>query len=68
MRWLFEFCARYLYPEGYRFDENDLLEFERGYAHGYTRPKRNIHLEKFDTMKDVMELRREWSIDTLKVL
>ena len=68
VRWLFEFCARYLYPEGYQFNENDLLEFERGYAYGYTRPKRNIHLEKFDTMKDIMELRCEWSIDTSIVL
>ena len=68
VRWLFEFCARYLYPEGYAFDDETLLEFERGYAYGYTRKKRNIHIATFYPTKDVIELRHEWSIDTLKVL
>ena len=39
VRWTFEFIARYLYPSGYRFDENDLIDFERGFAYGYTRYK-----------------------------
>ena len=68
VRGLFEFCAKYLYPVGYRFDEQDLLEYERGFAYGYSRPKRNIHLENFVTSKHVGSIRREWSIKTSKVL
>tara|TARA_Y100001949_G_scaffold176310_1_gene188942 strand:- start:2258 stop:2704 length:447 start_codon:yes stop_codon:yes gene_type:complete len=68
VRWLFEFCAKYLYPKGYRFDEKDLLEYERGFAYGYSRPKRNIHTENFVTSKHVGSIRREWSIKTSEVL
>ena len=62
VRWLFEFCAKYLYPEGYRFDEEDLLEYEKGFAYGYTRTRRNIHLAQFDEKKTVAQLRKEWGI------
>jgi hypothetical protein len=68
VRWLFEFCARYLYPEGYCFDEYDLLEFERGYAYGYTRPKRNIHLEKFDLSENVSDIRKKWGINLINTI
>ena len=67
VRWLFEFCARYLYPEGYAFDDETLLEFERGYAYGYTRPKRNIHLAQFDERKTVATLRKEWGIKLINI-
>jgi len=67
VRWLFEFCARYLYPEGYAFDDETLLEFERGYAYGYTRPKRNIHLAQFDEKKTVATLRKEWGIKLINI-
>jgi len=67
VRWLFEFCARYLYPESYRFNEYDLLEFEKGYAYGYTRLKRNIHLAKFDVQRDVEEIRKEWGIKLINI-
>ena len=67
VRWLFEFCARYLYPESYRFNEYDLLEFERGFAYGYTRPKRNIHLAKFDEKKTIAKLRKEWGIELINI-
>jgi hypothetical protein len=67
VRWLFEFCARHLYPEGYRFDEHDLLEFEKGFAYGYTRPKRNIHLAKFDEKKTVAQIRKEWGIKLINI-
>ena len=67
VRWLFEFCARYLYPESYRFNEYDLLEFERGFAYGYTRPKRNIHLAKFDEKKTIAKLRKEWGIKLINI-
>ena len=65
VRWLFEFCARHLYPEGYQFDEYDLLEVEKGYSYGYTRPKRNIHLTKFDVDKTVDRFRAEWEIELI---
>ena len=65
VRWLFEFCARYLYPISYRFNEYDLLEFERGFAYGYTRLKRNIHLAKFDVKRDIEEIRKEWGIELI---
>ena len=67
VRWLFEFCARYLYPESYRFNEYDLLEFERGFAYGYTRSRRNIHLAKFDVKKDIEEIRKEWGIELINI-
>ena len=67
VRWLFEFCARYLYPESYRFNEYDLLEFERGFAYGYTRPRRNIHLAKFDVKRDIDEIRKEWDIELINI-
>ena len=67
VRWLFEFCARYLYPVSYRFNEYDLLEFERGFAYGYTRSRRNIHLAKFDVKRDVEEIRNEWGIKLINM-
>jgi hypothetical protein len=67
VRWLFEFCARYLYPESYRFNERDLLEFERGFAYGYTRSRRNIHLAKFDVKRDIEEIRKEWGIELINI-
>ena len=67
VRWLFEFCARYLYPESYRFNEYDLLEFERGFAYGYTRLRRNIHLAKFDVKRDIDEIRKEWGIELINI-
>ena len=67
VRWLFEFCARYLYPESYRFNEYDLLEFERGFAYGYTRSRRNIHLAKFDVKRDIEEIRKEWGIELINI-
>ena len=67
VRWLFEFCARYLYPESYRFNEHDLLEFERGFAYGYTRSRRNIHLAKFDVKRDIEEIRKEWGIKLINI-
>ena len=67
VRWLFEFCARYLYPISYRFNEYDLLEFERGFAYGYTRSSRNIHLAKFDVNRDIEEIRKEWDIELINI-
>ena len=67
VRWLFEFCARYLYPVSYRFNEYDLLEFERGFAYGYTRSSRNIHLAKFDVKRDIEEIRKEWDIELINI-
>ena len=67
VRWLFEFCARYLYPVSYRFNEYDLLEFERGFAYGYTRSRRNIHLAKFDVKRDIEEIRKEWDIELIDI-
>ena len=69
VRWLFEFCAKYIYPEGYCFDEDDLLEYEKGFAYGYTRPRRNIHLAKFDCCmkKTIVKLRKEWGIKLINI-
>ena len=67
VRWLFEFCARYLYPVSYRFNVYDLLEFERGFAYGYTRSRRNIHLAKFDVKRDIEEIRKEWGIKLINI-
>ena len=65
VRWLFEFIARHLYPTAYKFNDDELIEFERGYAYGYTRPCRNIHLEQFDTSKSVDVFRKKYGIDLI---
>jgi len=44
-----------------------LVEFEMGYAYGYTRPVRNIHLAEFDVKKDVEEIRKEWDIKLINI-
>jgi hypothetical protein len=67
VKWLFEFCARYLYPEGYRFNDADIVEFNRGYAYGYTRPKRNIHLERFDVTQNISDIREKFGINLINI-
>jgi len=67
VRWLFEFVAHHLYPTGYKFDEIDLLEFERGFAYGYTRPKRNIHSASFDLDEDIKDIRKKWGIEVINI-
>lgn len=67
VKWLFEFCARYLYPEGYKFNDADIVEFNRGYAYGYTRPRRNIHLEQFDLTQNISDIREKWGINLINM-
>jgi len=67
VKWLFEFCARYLYPEGYKFNDADIVEFNRGYAYGYTRPRRNIHLEQFDVTQNISDIREKWGINLINI-
>ena len=67
VKWLFEFCARYLYPQGYRFNDADIVEFNRGYAYGYTRPRRNIHLEWFDVTQNISDIREKWGINLINI-
>ena len=67
VKWLFEFCARYLYPAGYKFNDADIVEFNRGYAYGYTRPKRNIHLERFDVTQNISDIREKWGINLINI-
>ncbi len=67
IKWLFEFCARYLYPSGYRFNDADIVEFNRGYAYGYTRPRRNIHLEQFDLTQNISDIREKWGINLINI-
>ena len=68
VKWLFAFCVRYLYPEGYRFTPNDLAEYEMGYAYGLSLEKKNIHLACFDVSQDVRTIRNIWGINIGKVL
>ena len=67
VKWLFEFCARYIYPDGYRFNDADIVEFNRGYAYGYTRPRRNIHLEQFDVTQNISDIREKWGINLINI-
>ena len=67
VKWLFEFCARYLYPAGYKFNDADIVEFNRGYAYGYTRPKRNIHLERFDVTQNISDIREKFGINLINI-
>ena len=66
-KWLFLLCARWLYPSGYRFNAEETKEYNRGYSYGTTRRKRNIHLEKFDTNEDVLDIRRRFGINSLDI-
>ena len=63
VKWLFTFCARCLYPSGYKFSESDMKEYNRGYSYGLTRRKRNIHLEQFDIEEDITEIRKRFGIN-----
>ena len=67
VKWLFEFCARYLYPDGYRFSDADIVEFNRGYVYGYTRPERNIHLAEFDVTQNISDIREKWGINLINI-
>tara|TARA_Y100000590_G_scaffold90073_1_gene101515 strand:+ start:954 stop:1397 length:444 start_codon:yes stop_codon:yes gene_type:complete len=67
VKWLFEFCARYLYPSGYRFNDADIVEYNRGYAYGYTRPRRNIHLEEFNVTENISDIREKWGINLINI-
>mgnify|MGYP003676675380 FL=1 len=65
VKWLFEFCAKYIYPKGYKFNDAEIVEFNRGYAYGYTRPKRNIHLASFNFIENVSDIRKKWGINII---
>ncbi len=67
VRWLFEFCAQHLYPAGYNFNEYDLFEFEKGFAYGYTRPRKNIHLERFNILEEIEDIRKKWDIELINI-
>jgi len=67
VRWLFKFCARYIYPKGYKFNEHDLLEFEKGFVYGYTRPNKNIHLTEFNKSETISAIREKWGINLINI-
>ena len=63
VKWMFLFCAKWLYPEGYRFQDDDIQEYEKGYAYGSNLSKRDIHLESFDINEDVRDIRKRFRIN-----
>ena len=65
IKWLFTLFARTLYPDGYRFSDADIKEYNRGYSYGITRRKRNIHMEKFDVEEYVVDIRKRFGINHL---
>jgi hypothetical protein len=40
---LFKFSAKWLYPDGYRFTETDISEYDRGFVYGCSLKTKNIH-------------------------
>ncbi len=40
---LFRFSAKWLYPDGYRFTETDISEYDRGFVYGCSLKTKNIH-------------------------
>jgi len=62
---LFKFCAKWIYPSGYRFDKDDMIEFNRGYEYGSTRPLKNIHLAKFDENEEIEDIRKKFGIELI---
>lgn len=62
---LFKFCARWLYPDGYRFSEQHLLEFDRGYNYGNSRKTRDIHQEEFNIAEDLIQIRKKMGINII---
>ena len=67
VKWLFEFCARWIYPKGYRFNRGDIAEYRRGYAYGYSRPNKNIHLTEFDLTQNISDIREKWGINLINI-
>ena len=67
VKWLFEFCAKWIYPDGYRFNKDELTEYNRGYAYGYNRPNKNIHLEHFDINENILAIRKKWGINLINI-
>ena len=65
IKWLYILCARWLYPTGCRFSEDDVKEYNRGYFYGSTRRKRNIHLEDFDINDDLSVIRKKFGINII---
>ena len=65
IKWLYILCARWLYPTGCRFSEDDVKEYNRGYSYGLTRRKRNIHLEDFDINDDLSVIRKKFGINII---
>jgi len=63
---LFLFCAKWLYPDGYRFLEDEIIEYERGYAYGQSLKRRNIHLETFNTSEDIRDIRKRFGINYIE--
>lgn len=63
---LFLFCAIWLYPDGYRFLEDEIIEYERGYAYGQSLKRRNIHLETFNIREDVRDIRKRFGINYIE--
>ena len=53
-RWAFRISARWLYPDGYRFNKTDMMEFDRGYDYGHDLQTKNIH-EKTWTEHSISE-------------
>ena len=65
IKWLYILCARWLYPAGCRFSEDDVKEYNRGYYYGSTRRRRNIHLEDFDINDDLSVIRKKFGINII---
>ena len=65
IKWLYILCARWLYPTGCRFSEDDVKEYNRGYYYGSTRRRRNIHLEDFDINDDLSVIRKKFGINII---
>ena len=68
VKWLFEFCAKWIYPTGYKFNRDDLAEYRRGYDYGYTRPKRNIHLDQFNMTENISDIRDKYGINIINTV
>ena len=68
VKWLFELSARWLYPDGYRFNETDMIEFNRGYDYGLNLKTKNIHQRlwtEHSISEKLIEIRKKMGIDII---
>lgn len=65
IKWLFKLIAKHLYPNGYRFSDSDIEEFNRGYAYGMSTKESDIHINQFNISENISDIRKKLGINLI---